>query len=155
MGRDKAKLPFPLELPMALEVARSMRTAGLTPLLARHTAEEPWGAPWGLVPVVADPAGPRHPLRGLLAVPATDVLVVAACDMPFLTARTIRRLLPVHAAADRQLLFSLRWDQAAIQRVRALVEHGGRVRELTTGMRRVSLEGRELSNINRPSDATT
>jgi molybdopterin-guanine dinucleotide biosynthesis protein A len=100
MGRDKALLCVS-GIPMALRVGTAMRVAGATEVFAIG------GDAVGLeslgLSAVADTARGEGPLGGIttaLAVATEDVVVVTACDMPWLEPVQVRMVVDALGNAD-------------------------------------------------------
>jgi molybdopterin-guanine dinucleotide biosynthesis protein A len=108
MGVDKARVPFPERWPMAIAVASVLEQVCERVALVRTVDDGlPWLFPDGRTPEIvmeapslAAPAGKapspdRHPLKGVAAALAacrTGSALIVPCDVPWLTAASLRRL---------------------------------------------------------------
>ena len=94
MGRDKALLPID-GTPMALKVAGALRVGGCETVVAIGGAAEALAAA-GL-PTIADRWPGEGPLGGVITAlehfADANVVVVAACDLPQLSAQTVAALI--------------------------------------------------------------
>ncbi len=110
MGRDKALVPVK-EIPMSLRVANSMFEAGARDVYAVGGDSESLSA-LGLR-YVADESPHEGPLGGIISAlraSSEEVVVVTACDMPWIRAESVSRLVlalgpneVAMSAADGQL----------------------------------------------------
>ncbi len=101
MGRDKALIPVD-GVPMAQRVAAALQLGGCTSVAAiggDRGALEALG-----LHVIDDPHQGAGPVAGVLAAlqafPQAEVVVVVACDLPFLTSATVHQLVQALDAAD-------------------------------------------------------
>jgi len=100
MGVDKARVPFPGQRPMALEVAA--RLGEVCDRVALVRRGPPDGLPWPGVEVIRDaaPDGDAHPLWGVaaaLSASRSEYAVVLSCDVPFVDSASLRKLLAAAA----------------------------------------------------------
>jgi molybdopterin-guanine dinucleotide biosynthesis protein A len=92
MGMDKALVTVG-GVPMARRVADALRAAGVS--VVRVIGRDAVDADLGL-PVVADPSPHEGPLAGLITAltsSSADIVIVAACDLPWLDATAVRCVL--------------------------------------------------------------
>ena len=153
MGRDKATLPVE-GVAMADRVATALR-AGCADVVAIGPAER---------------AGAQHPFGGLLTAlreaerRGCEHVFVTACDLAFLDAETVRRLLAasgmavdsvVAAQTDRVEPLCAVWPVSAAARIEQIFTDGERAMHrvldaLTVTI--VSVPAAELRNVNTPDD---
>lgn len=168
MGTDKSLLEVD-GVPMAQRVAATLRRAGCTEVIA--VGGSPALVALGL-DVVADGWPGEGPLGGtvtaLRAHPAATAVVVVACDLPWLTAPTIRALVAALesagadvaaaiAVADRRQPSCAVWRPSALPAVAALFDSGERrLRAAFEPLRvvEVAVDDHDLRNVNTPSDLT-
>jgi molybdenum cofactor guanylyltransferase len=163
MGRDKALLPV-RGRPLARVAADALRDAGASDVVAvggDRAGLEALGLRW-------IPDEGRHPLDGLVAAfrcLADDVVVVLACDLPYVAADAIRAVLdglgdadaaiPVADGRDQVLLAAYRRRPALIAAEAALVSGAQAPRELLERLtvRRLELADPQWAvNANTPED---
>ena len=122
MGRDKALLPVG-DTPMALRVARAMLEAGASEtFLVGGDVETLGSLSFRVVPDPTPHEGPLAGIIGALREASEDVVVVTACDMPWIC--------PEHVSA---LVDSLHQFDVAISTC------GGQVQPLHAAWKRASL----------------
>lgn len=105
MGRDKARVRFPADDPMAVHIASVVEQVCRRVAVIRRTDDDmTWrrrnGTP--LEVVHESETMPRHPLRGLVTAceaARADRLLVVPCDVPYLTPDDLKTLLTAAAAA--------------------------------------------------------
>lgn len=153
MGRDKARVVVDGR-PMALRVADALgAVCGRVALVRREPDVWP-------IEVVSGVEGPgRHALWGVavaLEAAATELVVIAPCDLPWLTGEALALL--VEAAP------CVAWDGERVHpllavlpasfapTVRQIAAAGGSARELAGGFRQILLPAGVLRNVNRPDD---
>lgn len=165
MGTDKARLPFPDGWPMATAVAGMLATRCDRVVLVRRGADDlPWPRPDGGAWEVVRDAGDRapHPLEGLATActaARTRWLIVVPCDVPFLPAEAVDRLVgaaargPVVAACGEQMhpLIGYFPKEIGASAARAAAE-GASVRDFLAGAARVALPPEWVRNVNRWED---
>ena len=113
MGVDKALTPV-AGIPMLQRIAQTARDVSPHLLiLGRNTAPPNWphALPATFVPdatrtPTGDPAGPMPALLAALERTRTAILLLA-CDMPLLTAKTLHQLLAAHDAAQPRATLAL------------------------------------------------
>jgi molybdopterin-guanine dinucleotide biosynthesis protein A len=169
MGRDKAFVEVD-GVPMARRVADALADAGCDSVEAVG-GDAPGLAALGLV-TVPDGWPGEGPVGGVLTAlehwPDADAVVVVACDLPHLTAHTIRALVAALAAApgalagvaftDRVEPLCVGWRPAASVSLRAALEAGERrlhVVLATLPIVTVPVDLQDLANVNAPSDLGT
>ncbi len=142
---------------MALRVAAAMRAAGLEPaLVVRDRALADLGLPL----LIEDPAGPLHPLSGVVAglIAAPQGAIFAPCDLPWIPSEAFERLLAgapsPQVARDPGGLHPLLafYPGAWLERARALRDGAGPARGLAAGAGCVDLPAGWLKNVNRRED---
>jgi molybdopterin-guanine dinucleotide biosynthesis protein A len=102
MGRDKALLPFRGAV-LAEAVARAVEdAAGTVTLIGDPEVYAGLGFP--VIPDLHPGEGPLGGIVGALAHTAADWNLVAACDMPELSAEFLRGLLDAACVADRDAM---------------------------------------------------
>lgn len=163
MGTDKAVLEV-RGVPMLGLVAGVLRMAGAKPVVqvggaARAGVE---------LTVVPDAVGGAGPMGGVLAALRWSIaprVVIAACDLPDLTASTVRRLIRASWTSQAPVVaaWTGRWEplcsvwsvRVALPEVEAAVASGDhalhRVIEVLGG-HRVEVAADELRNVNTPDD---
>jgi molybdopterin-guanine dinucleotide biosynthesis protein A len=156
MGRDKALVPVD-GTAMAARVVAALRAGGCHPVVAvggDRAALEALG-----IDVIDDPWPGEGPLGGVLAALgwAAGPVVVLACDVPFIDAHTVARLVAapgdgddggnddgpdaVVAHTDRPQPLCARWHQRATPVVAAAFAAGERsVRRALAGLSTASIE---------------
>ena len=164
MGSDKALLRFPGTAPMALHVATTLASVCTRVRLVRQNKDDASfrdgiGTEFA---VVSDGGGPRHPLRGIAAAlfaAATPMVVIVPCDVPFLSVGSLRKLMA--ASAERG---AVAFDGVSVHPLigvfprtlalaaRRAADAGTSVLSLVADLARVTIPGRELANINAPSN---
>lgn len=96
MGVDKARVPFPEHRPMALFVADRLREVCGRVALVRRDVLDPLPWPEGTEVVFdAAPPGDAHPLWGVgaaLSAARSELVVLAPCDLPWLTGEALQAL---------------------------------------------------------------
>lgn len=161
MGRDKALVAWHGR-PMVATVAAALAEGGCAEVVAVG-GDRAALVPLGLR-VVDDQHPGEGPLAGVLAALAEAdgrAAVVVACDLPMLTAATVRRLITappadvVAATSSRLEPLCARWSPEARSLLRALFASGERalwrvVRDLD--LRVVPAVAGELRNVNSPAD---
>lgn len=120
--------------------------------------------PEGLgVPVLTEPARPRHPLLGVVTVLASAgrPVLACACDLPLVTADLLARLAatpaPAAAAEGERLHPTLAvYPPAALAALREAVAEGRPATEALRGLRpaRVAVSAEEAFNVNTAADLT-
>lgn len=165
MGVDKARLPARLDgqwWPLAIRVRRVVAAAGLDPVILRRGA--PDGLPWtdpgqGAVEVVFEPDdGEPHPLWGVAtALEGGGDVVVVSCDLPGITAASIRAVADAPAPAvafDGIRVHPLIGHYPAnwAARARAFALAGRSVRDFAADASRVTVDAAAVANANRPED---
>jgi molybdenum cofactor guanylyltransferase len=164
MGTDKALIEID-GIPMARRVAGALADAGCTTTYAvggDSTALRRLG-----FVTLSDQFPGEGPLGGIvtalhLAVAPTDVVVVAACDMPRLDGATLLRLIAELGVADVAMAHSDRleplcscWRASALEHLRSEFEHGVRaVRDAVAKLvvAQVQVDDDVISNLNTPAD---
>lgn len=156
MGVDKARLPFPGRWPMAVHVLSVVAEVCDRAALVRRGDD---GLPWPEgVEVLREPEREPHPLHGVAtacAASRSELLLVVPCDVPFLPAEGLRRLLPGPAVAsdgtrDHPLVAIL---PRALGPAAAEAAAAGRsVHDLLRDLPRVVLPAPWLRNANAPGD---
>lgn len=162
MGRDKALLEVEGEA-MVLRVANALRAAGCAPVFAvggDRAGIEALG-----IEFVADQHPGEGPLGGVITALDTcqsPAVVVVACDLPFLTADTVRSLIVRHrgalatvATTDRVQPLCAVWSRSALAQARDVFSTGER--RLATVLHdviatQVRVNPQDLANVNAPSD---
>jgi molybdopterin-guanine dinucleotide biosynthesis protein A len=166
MGRDKALLPVGGR-PLALIAAAALRDAGAREVLAvggDQAALEALGLLW-------IPDDGRHPLDGMVAALRSlsdDVVVVLACDLPFVVGDAIRAVvdglgdadvaLPVAGKHDQVLLAAYRRAPALAAAEDALADGAQAPRDLLASLSVHRLELADpqwAANANTPADLPT
>ena len=162
MGRDKALVPVD-GIPMALRVARALRTGGCDPVHLVAKGPLPRGLDLVLVP---DLDADHHPLVGVAtalahaAATGATTALLAPCDLPWLDGADVEALLTAGrpcVATDgvrRQPLLAL----LPVSRGPALLEAaraGATVRAALADLPTVTLPASALRNVNRPQDLAT
>lgn len=158
-GHDKAHFLVDGE-PMALRVAAAMAGAGLAVrLVAPHRGAADLGLPLLLEP----DAPPAHPLRGVVASlraarsEGAAAGVFAPCDLPWLPAQAIARLLAApgfRVAAVGESLHPLvcQIPVEELSFVEAIWAAQGPCRALGDRAERVAMDPAWMRNANRPAD---
>ena len=165
MGRDKARLPF-RAVPLAARVAREVaRAAGSAVLVGDPTTYADLG-----YPVTADLYPGEGPLGGIVTAlkhsPARWSLV-AACDMPGVTAETLSALfehaeqesadlvLPAGPSGLVEPLCGV-WSRGCLERIEGAFRAGIRkITEAASGLRLAVVpvaEASQFQNVNTPED---
>lgn len=152
MGQDKALLPIDGE-PLAARTARILTEAGCGAVTLVGNQPELAGLGW---PVLREPDGPRHPLRGVAAALASlpgGCALFAPCDLPALTPEAIGRLLASGGPcrADGQHLLCVLPADLAAQAAES-ASAGGSVRAFVADLDAIVLPESALLNANRPED---
>ena len=169
MGSDKALLQIG-GVPMVLRVAAALTDAGCQPVSAIG-GDRPELELLGL-PVIDDKWPGEGPVGGVLtalsSAGAADAVVVVACDMPRLSAPTVRLLIEclerspsaeaVVASTDRIQPLCAVWRPSACSTLLSALERGERrlhavLAELVTVAVVVNLQ--DLTNVNTPDDLPT
>ena len=176
MGRDKARMRFPADAPMAVHVASVVEQVCRRVAVIRRTDDAAvWrrrdGTP--LEVVHESETKPRHPLRGLVTAceaARADWLLVVPCDVPYLTPDDLKTLLtaattasrppsvdPVRATviacADSRMHPLVGVFPRAIRAAAARAADEERAaRHFLADARRVELAAAALRNINTPND---
>lgn len=148
MGRDKALLPVD-GVAMAARVAAALRDAGCSPVTAIGGDRSGLEA-LGLA-VVDDPWPGEGPLGGILAAlgAAEEAVVVVACDLPWLDAATVTRVVAaegidlertdvVVASSGRREPLCARWQPSARDTLRRAFADGERAVHRAMAMLRVA-----------------
>ena len=163
MGQDKALVPW-AGVPMARRVADTLAAAGCRPVVAVG------GNGARLAAVGLDVVADRWPGEGPLGAVLTALeyaagrpVVVVACDMPVLGARTVAAVaaglapgvdVAVAGAARREPLLAA-WAPSASPRLTAAFESGVRALHValeTLSVVEVSVSSQDVRNVNAPSD---
>ena len=163
MGRDKALVPVH-GVPMAARVRAALIDAGCSAVVAVG------GEPAALVQlgfqVLPDEFPGEGPLGGVITAlaghPAAEMVVVVACDLPYLSAVSVRTLIDGLGAADVAVARGERlqpacavWRPSVEGALRSLFTAGER-RLLTAlaGLQAVEIDvdPQDLANVNTPSD---
>lgn len=160
MGVDKARVAWN-GLPLALVVRRNLlAVCGRVALVRREPLDDlPWIEEDGSAIEVIVERGDRepHPLWGIetaLLAARTPLVLVAPCDVPFLTAASLARLAAAGPAVAlgggrlHSLIAALDKDEA--KTARELAERGFPAVDLISGLPRVKIRPRELRNVNEP-----
>ena len=164
MGTDKAFLEID-GVPMARRVADALADAGCSTVYAVG-GDSTRLRRLGFV-TLADQFPGEGPLGGIvtalhLAISPTDVVVVAACDMPSLDGATLQHLLAELGDADIAMAHSDRleplcscWRGTVLDHLRSEFEHGVRavrdaVAQLDVVLVQVATDA--ISNLNTPAD---
>ncbi len=163
MGRDKALVEVD-GVPMVVRVANALRAAGCEPVFAvggDQAALEALG-----IEYVIDAYPGEGPVGGVITALAacdTPVVVVVACDVPYLTADTVRALLgggvgAAHATVavtDRVQPMCALWSRSALGQLHAAFA-GGERRLLVVldqlEAQQVPANPQDLANVNAPGD---
>ena len=157
MGRDKALLPFEGE-PMAARIARVLGEGGAG--MVHVVGNQPGLAELGLLVLNEGAHEGHHPLFGVAAALFATVgplALLAPCDLPWLPAEAIRRLLavggPVVAEAAGRIhpllaVLPTSLGEAALERALA----GGSGQGLVVHLPKLALPPEWLRNANRPED---
>lgn len=165
MGGRKATLPL-LGEPLIARPLRAMR-AVLDDVVVvakdAHALGEPRELPGDLrdVPVLVEPGEPRHPAVGIVCAlehAGERGVLVCACDMPFVSAAVLARLVEargvasVGGASPEPLLGFYGFD--ALDVLRRGAEEGAPMHALVATLGRLAIEvGREVAfNVNTPED---
>ena len=162
MGRDKAFDEVD-GVAMVMRVAAALRAAGCDPVFAvggNRDAVEALG-----IGFVADRFPGEGPVGGVIsAIDACDTagVVVVACDLPHLTADTVRSLMEPTGTAQVMVAFTGRvqplcalWTRQALPHVRDAFAEGER--RLTAVLARLEIaqvpaNPQDLANVNTPGD---
>ena len=162
MGRDKALIEID-GVPMVVRVATALRAAGCDPVFAvggDQDALESLGLRF-----VADEFPGDGPVGGVIAAleaSETQSVVVVACDLPYLTADTVRTMMVAGDAFDAAIAYTGRlqplcvlWSQSALGRVREAFGAGERrvkaVLEMLETLQ-IPANPQDLANVNAPGD---
>ena len=152
MGCDKALLAVG-GTPLARRAALTLAAGGCAPV--HLIGNQPALATLGF-PVLREPSElGRHPLLGVAAAlqVADGLTLFSPCDLPNLTAATVRALLGCGgpcAAAGQPLLCVL--PPGLADQALELLRRGGPASALVCGLPQVSVPARELHNANAPVD---
>jgi len=165
MGRDKATLEID-GVAMARRVADALIAAGCAPVVAVGGDATRLGAIG--IPVVDDHWPGEGPLGGIITAlrhSERAAVVVAACDLPWLDAPTIERLVAtavehpdadvVHAASPAMEPLCALWRPRALHTLSAALAGGTRaVHDAIALLHAVAcpVDAGPLRNINRPGD---
>jgi len=163
MGRDKALLDVD-GLPLAERVARVLEDAGCSPVVFVGGDAVALGAVGRRF--VADRWAGKGPAGGVLsalrALPDADAVVVAACDLPDLTADVVARLVSPPPAlvnvarTDRVEAALACWSPAAADPLAAAFPAERALHRLLDGLgagvRFVDVDAAALRNVNTPAD---
>jgi len=160
MGVDKARVAWN-GLPLALVVRRNLlAVCGRVALVRREPPDElPWIEEDGTEVEVISERGDRepHPLWGIetaLTAARTELVLVAPCDVPFLTPASLARLaaagpsVAVGGGRLHSLIAAL--DKGKAATARELAEQGFPAVDLISGLPRTKIRPRELRNVNGP-----
>ena len=168
MGVDKARMPFPGEVAMAVHVAQIVaQVCGRVALIRRgEPRDEGWAYPnRDPVEVVWEPDhGPPHPLWGIATAceaATTERILVVPCDVPFLTAAGLQTLVDaMDAGASRSVVA---WDgdrmhplvcvlpaKRGLEAARVAAA-GGSAQAFLADAQRERLPASELRNVNMPA----
>jgi molybdopterin-guanine dinucleotide biosynthesis protein A len=151
MGVDKARVPFPGRFPMAAHVAGVVAAVCGRVAIVRATDDgrfvDPAGTSW---PIVVDGGGDRHPLRGIaaaLAASTSELALIVACDLPYLTVDDLRAVIAANGVASdgkgvQPLVAVL--PKAWEARARALADAGAAAKALVDGLPQVVLPAASL-----------
>ena len=162
MGRDKALVEVE-GIAMVVRVATALRAAGCEPVFAvggDQRALEALG-----VQSVADGFPGEGPVGGVIsafeACHPSEVVVVA-CDLPYLTADTLRAVIAGRGSAQASVAFTGRvqplcvvWSRPALDTIRGVFATGERrlgavLEQLRTI--EVAVNPQDLANVNTPDD---
>ncbi len=158
MGFDKARVSWG-GVPLAIAVHASLEAVcGRVALVRRGAAD---GLPWARrdgtdVEVLREAdEGDTHPLNGVvtaLEAARTDVALVVPCDVPGLSATTLRALIRAapavaHDGQRRHPLVGV-FPVAWLGRARTLAASGGSVHAFAEGAEEVRVDPAELVNLN-------
>jgi molybdopterin-guanine dinucleotide biosynthesis protein A len=161
MGADKARVAWNGQ-PLALVVADHLRSVCTRVALVRRGAPDglPWPGPDGRdVEVVSEPEdGVPHPLWGVaaaLAAARTPLVLLAPCDVPWLTRSSLERLVeaaPSVAVAGGRLhpLVAVVGASSA-ERAHAFAREGRSARDFAAELTPVEIPTEELRNVNDPT----
>lgn len=162
MGRDKALVQVD-GVAMVVRVANALRAAGCRPVFAvggDRAALEALG-----IQFVTDAYPGEGPVGGVITALATcdtPAVVVVSCDVPYLTAATVRALLDAGGAAhatvavtDRMQPMCALWSRSALGHLRAAFAGGERrllavLDQLET--LQIPANRQDLANVNAPGD---
>jgi molybdopterin-guanine dinucleotide biosynthesis protein A len=139
---------------MAVAVATALRPTCKRVVLVRRIDDGlPWSWPDGEpIEVLAEPDdAPVHPLRGIaLALRAahTELVAIAPCDVPRVSARTWSALVACAPSAADPLIAVL--PAAWAGRAAALAEAGAPAWRLVEGVRRIEVPAEELRDVDDP-----
>lgn len=154
MGRDKALLVVE-GVPLAARVAAVLTEAGCAPVVLSGNQTGLTALGW---PVVSEPPGLHHPLRGVAAALARvgDALVVP-CDLVGVEAAHLRLLLdapgPCVAEVDGRVQPLLgRFPRSMAATALALAEDQAPARLWSQALPRVALPALAAVNVNRPEE---
>jgi molybdopterin-guanine dinucleotide biosynthesis protein A len=157
MGVDKARVPFPGRWPMAIAVAMVLEQVCERVALVRTVDDGlPWLFPDGRAPeiVMEAPSPDRHPLKGVAAALAacrTARALIVPCDVPWLTADSLRQLVgggEAVAAGDghvQPLIGCYRVGRREI--AEGLAAAGAPAKRFADGVDRVDLDPAELADL--------
>jgi molybdopterin-guanine dinucleotide biosynthesis protein A len=166
MGRDKALVPYQ-GVPMAARVAAALREGGCAPVVA--IGGDAAGLPAVGLAVVPDCWPGQGPVGGVLTAlaewPDAQVVMVVSCDVPLLTAATVRAVLRALVAAPDAFVavavagrvqpLCAAWRPAAGPALLAAFEAGER-RMLAVLDRlpsvQVSVDAQDVQNVNAVGD---
>lgn len=164
MGRDKAMLPVD-GIEMARRVADALAQSGCDPVVAIG-GDGASLADIGLR-TVADEWPGEGPLGAIIVAlrDATGPVLVVACDLPWLDAGTLGRLLAVataaptadvvHAAGDRPEPLCALWRPSALRVLEAVFSAGERAVHIAIAQLNAvacPVDAVAVTNINRPED---
>jgi molybdopterin-guanine dinucleotide biosynthesis protein A len=160
MGVDKARVAWN-GMPLALVVRRNMlAVCGRVALVRREPFDDlPWIDEDGAEVEVIAERGDRepHPLWGVetaLSAARTDLVLIAPCDVPYLTSKSFARLAaagPCVAVGGRRLhSLVAALDRREAKTARELAERWHPAVDLISGLPRVKIRPRELRNVNEP-----
>ena len=134
MGRDKALLRVE-EIPMAVRVARAMLEAGASEtFLVGGDVETLGSLAFRVVPDVAPHEGPLAGIIGALREASEDVVVVTACDMPWIRAEHVRALVDslhqfdavISTCDDQVQPLHAAWKRASVNQLQRAFQSGER-----------------------------
>jgi molybdopterin-guanine dinucleotide biosynthesis protein A len=162
MGRDKALIEVD-RVAMVVRVATALRDAGCDPVFAvggNQSAIEALGIRF--VPDEHPGEGPVGGVLTAIAACTSPAVVVAACDLPYLTAATVSALIAQRAVADAVVTMTDRvqpmcvlWSRNAEPSIRDAFAGGERrVKAVLAELRttRVAVNPQDLTNANTPGD---
>lgn len=147
-GRDKA-LHLVEGVPMALRVARSMQAAGLdVGFVAKDHRLDHLG-----LPVLIEPAAPRHPALGIAVALELGEAVFAPCDVAWIPPEAFLALKPRSVAFDGRVHpLVARYPASWARRAHDIANRNEAANKLADAAERVTMPSGWLRNVNRPED---